>query len=117
MLFSCLVLFLGGCLYLYVLFDLGSILFLFMSIFVSFVICFIWVKIIPHNEYKFFGARARLGPARRATKGWPGPPGPGPGVRRPSEAGHRARTGGNMFQFVFVGICYLLFFNQNMCFV
>ena len=43
--------------------------------------------VIPHHKYKFFWARARPGPARRATKGWPGPPGTRPGGRGPSGPG------------------------------
>ena len=37
----------------------------------------------------FYWARARPGPARRATKGWPGPPGTRPGGRGPSGSGSR----------------------------
>ena len=53
------------------------------------VICFVLGKIqnckktnVPHHKSKLFWARAQ-----RATKGWPSPPGPGPGGRRPSGPG------------------------------
>ena len=45
------------------------------------MIIFRQTSVWPHHKLFFGGSGpARPGPARRATKGWPGPPGPGPGV-------------------------------------